>query len=239
MQDMGVFIQVVAAIGLLLGCAASLARAADPVKQVNVYVLPYYASAASSSETPRVAVGKKFDALLSSNRLADVVAARDMIQREAQFITPMTLMVLAIRLYDVGLRDDSVFWFYVAKDRYATLAEVLDVRSPALAQVEQATRDFAELAGPTINGYAFCDIARQKALRAQALDWVAGHRYQALFIPDLPAKPGDRHINLQRGLESLRAQAQQEAHYLEQPDNVAQLKTARDAHGADEKYCWH
>ena len=30
----------------------------------------------------------------------------------------MTMMVLAIRLYDVGLRDDAVFWFYAAKDRY-------------------------------------------------------------------------------------------------------------------------
>ena len=36
-------------------------------------------------------------------------------------------MVLAIRFYDVGLRDDAVFWFYAAKDRYLTLDEVVDV----------------------------------------------------------------------------------------------------------------
>ena len=36
------------------------------------------------------------------------------------WLTPMTIMVLAIRLYDVGLRDDAVFWFYAAKNRFAT-----------------------------------------------------------------------------------------------------------------------
>ena len=37
----------------------------------------------------------------------------------------MTLMVLAIRLYDVGgCRDDAVFWFYAAENRYLTLEDV-------------------------------------------------------------------------------------------------------------------
>ena len=48
----------------------------------------------------------------------------------------MTMMVLAIRLYDVGLRDDAVFWFYVARARYITLEDVLDVsaREPCVGQ---------------------------------------------------------------------------------------------------------
>ena len=77
-------------------------------------------------------------------------------------VTPMTMMVLAIRLYDVGLRDDAVFWFYVAKDRYIVLSEVLNVKTPQLAQADDAVRNFATLAA-VINGYAFCDLARQKA----------------------------------------------------------------------------
>ena len=87
----------------------------------------------------------------------------------------MTLMVLAIRLYDVGLRDDAVFWFYAAKNRYFTLAGVADVRTPQLAQVEDAVRNFAVLAGPVINGYAFCDVANQQKQQAKALQWVTDH----------------------------------------------------------------
>jgi hypothetical protein len=46
-----------------------------------------------------------------------------MIVAKPQVVTPMTMMVLAIRLYDVGLRDDAVFWFYASKDRFQTLTE--------------------------------------------------------------------------------------------------------------------
>src|SRR4051794_14417691 len=111
------------AIAASLSLVPLLGIAAEPVKHIGVYVQPYYESAQSQDSRPRVAVAKKYDELLSSNKKEDIVAARDMIQKEPQLITPMTLMVLAIRLYDVGLRNDSVFWFYVAKDRYATLSE--------------------------------------------------------------------------------------------------------------------
>lgn len=40
----------------------------------------------------------------------------------------MAMMVLAIRLYDVGLRDEAVFWFYAAKERYIVMSEVLNVK---------------------------------------------------------------------------------------------------------------
>jgi hypothetical protein len=215
-----------------------LVVAAEPVKYIGVYVLPYYESAQSKDGRPRIAVAKKYDEQLSLNKQEEIVAVRDMIQGDPQLITPMTLMVLAIRLYDVGLRDDSVFWFYVAKDRYVTLSEVLEIRSPALSQVEQATRDFAVLAGPTINGYAFCNIKKQKELRMKALEWVEQNPYQVIFIPQLPAKPGDRHTNLERALEKLRASVKEDGAYLDQTDNLAKLVNARRENGADEKYCW-
>jgi hypothetical protein len=88
----------------------------------------------------------------------------------------------------VGLRDDSVFWFYAAKDRYLTLAEVVDVATGGLAQVEQAVRDFATLAGPFINGYAFCDVANRQAIRAKALDWVEKNTDEAVFMERLRQK---------------------------------------------------
>ena len=122
---------------------------------------PYYEAAHEPGGTPRVAVAKAYDALLASSRREDVVRARDGIVKDNALLTPMTLMVLAIRLYDVGLRDDAVFWFYAAKNRYFTLEGVADVRAPQLAQVEDAVRNFAALAGPVINGYAFCDVANQ------------------------------------------------------------------------------
>jgi len=92
------------------------AAQAEPVRHVGIYVQPYYEAARTPGGTPRVAVGRSFDGLASNSR-EDIVAIRDSIIRDPKRLTPMTMMVLAIRLYDVGLRDDSVFWFYAAKDR--------------------------------------------------------------------------------------------------------------------------
>lgn len=214
------------------------AAAVEPVKHIAIYVQPYYDAAKTPGGTPRVAVAKKYDQLLSSNKTADIVAARDQILVEAQRLTPMTLMVLAIRLYDLGLRDDSVFWFYAAKNRYVTVEEVLDLRSPALQQVEQATRDFATLAGPVINGYAFCDVKKQQAAQKKALEWVEKNPYEALFMPQVPARPGDRQANLKSALEKLRKSVQQEAQYLADHENLARLATTRQENGADKKFCW-
>lgn len=150
----------------------------------------------------------------------------------------MTLMVLAIRLYDVGLRDEAVFWFYAAKHRCATLAAVLDMSHPALAQVAQATRDFAVTAGPELNGYAFCDLGRQARQRQAALGWVTQHPYRALFIDALPARPGDRQAHLEAALADLRTQAARERDALATPELRARVAAAREANQMQAKYCW-
>ena len=226
---------LVAAAAML---AMPVANAADAVKRVAVYVLPYYESARDAGGAPTVAVAKAYDALLASPRAADVVRARDEIAKNNALLTPMTLMVLAIRLYDAGLRDDAVFWFYAAKNRYATLAGVADVRTPQLAQVEDAVRNFAVLAGPVINGYAFCDIANQQKQQAKALQWVTDHPYRALFMAQVPALPGDRKANLAKALAELKSNVAKESEYLANPANVAQLKEQRANNGADQKFCW-
>jgi len=190
----------------LLGIASaaafsvSMAQAAEPVRQIGIYVQPYYEAAREPGGTPRVAVGHWFAGL--------------------------------------GLRDDSVFWFYAAKDRYLTLAEVVDVATGGLAQVEQAVRDFATLAGPFINGYAFCDVANQQAIRAKALDWVEKNPYEAMFMERLPAKSSNRRQALVKAHALIRDNAAKERAYLQDPANVAKLRADRAANGADDKYCW-
>ena len=135
----------VAATSLAL---AGTAWAAEPVRHVPIYVEPFYRSAPTPDGQPQVGVGKQYNALLASNKREDILAARDLIVVAPKLVTPMTLMVLAVRFYDVGLRDDAVFWFYVAKDRYIVMSEVLDVKTQLLAQADDAVRAFATLAGP-------------------------------------------------------------------------------------------
>ena len=223
----------------IAGAAAfSLSAAqAEPVRHVGIYVQPYYEATREPGGTPRVAVGRSFDGL-ASNKREDIVGIRDRIVKEPKLVTPMTLMVLAIRLYDVGLRDDAVFWFYAAKDRFLTLDEVVDVGAGGLAQVEDAIRNFSTLAGPIINGYAFCDIANQQTIRAKALDWVEQNPYEAIFMERLPAKQSNRKQALVEAVATLRASAAKEAAYFKDASNIAKFRADRARNRVDEKYCW-
>src|SRR5262245_17794852 len=214
------------------------AAAAEPVKHIGVYVQPYYEAARDPTGRPRVAVYKSLDGRLSSNERADIVAARDAVLANPKTVTPMTMMVLAIRLYDVGLRDDSVFWFYAAKDRFVTLAMVSNMKSPELAQVQDAVEAFATLAGPVINGYAFCDVAKQQKLRQEALKWAVDNPYRAMFMPQVPALPGDRTQNLRKAVAEITSGAEKERDYLAKPANVAELKARRKQNDADTMFCW-
>jgi hypothetical protein len=225
---------------LLIACSAlsSGALAAGPVKRIDIYVTPYYEAARQPTGTPTVAVHQTYDTLLASNRREDIVYVRDEISRNNAMVTPMTMMVLAIRLYDLGLRDEAVLWFYAAKDRFVTLASVADMKSRDLMQVEDAVTNFVILAGPVLNGYAFCDVEKQQKMRQQAMKWVIANPYKAMFLPQVPARPGDRQENLKKGVAEIVAAAEKERQYLANPANVADLRAKRRQSDADAAYCW-
>ena len=84
------------------------AIAAEPVRQIGIYVQPFYEAARGPGERPRVAVGSQYNDLLASSRREDILAARDLILAKQALVTPMTMMVLAIRLYDVGCSGSRV-----------------------------------------------------------------------------------------------------------------------------------
>ena len=217
---------------------AQSAAAAEPVRQVAVHVEPFYSAARKAGDAPVVRVGKTYDALLASTRREDILAARDKIVADPRVVTPMTLMVLAIRLYDMGLRDDAVFWFYAAKDRYGTLSEVAVAGTPLLAQSNEAMRNFSTLAGPVINGYAFCDAAKQKAARVEALAWVEANPYAVVFMNELPARSADRAAALAAAVRSARASAAKESAHLADPKNREAFDALRKYNEADAKFCW-
>ena len=83
---------------------STVANATEPVRQIGIYVQPYYEAARTPGGKPQVAVGKQYDDLLSSNRREDILAARDLVLAKPTLVSPMTMMVLAIRLYDTRRR---------------------------------------------------------------------------------------------------------------------------------------
>jgi hypothetical protein len=217
---------------------ASAAVAAEPVRRIAISVQPYYVAAATPDGAPEVDVGASFSGLLASTGRADILAARDKLAAAPDLVTPMTMMVLAIRLYDVGERDEAVFWFYAAKDRAITLFDVIDAAGARLGGVQDAIGAFVQLAGPAINGYAFCDVANQQAIRARALAWLPEHPYAVLTMEKLPALPGDRGENLARSIATITDGAAKETAYLADPQNLAAFMAARARNEMDSRFCW-
>ena len=223
---------------LVVALFSSAAQAAEPVRSIDIYVTPFYEASRTPGGAPRVAVGKRYNDLLASQKREDVLAARDLIEAKPELVTPMALMVLAIRLYDVGLRDDAVFWFYVAKERYIVMSDVLDTKSEMLTQADDALRNFATLAGPVINGYAFCDLAKQQQVHAKAVAWVEANPYEVMFWVRAPALPGDRAANAKRAVANAKERAAKEKAYFADAKTRDSFYATRKRNEADAKFCW-
>jgi len=136
------------------------------------------------------------------------------------------------------MRDEAVFWFYAAKERYIVMSDVLDVKTQQLAQADDAVRSFATLAGPVINGYAFCDLAKQQELHAKALAWVESNPYEVMFMARAPALPGDRAENAKRAVANAKERAAKERAYFDDAKNVEAFYATRKRSDADVKFCW-
>lgn len=202
---------------------------------------PYYEAGDGPGKAPTVEVHSDLDALLRSTRRTDILAARDHIEAQPELIAPVTMMVLAIRLYDVGLRDDSVFWFYVSKYRGTTLRDVANWRSGPFGDGWiDAMGALIGQADPYINGYAFCDFANQQRINAKAVEWVATHPYRGLDQPALKErlKPGLLEENLRASVERIRDRVAAEAVEMNTPAKREWMRARRQAAEAESRFCW-
>ncbi|MDO5091571.1 MAG: hypothetical protein Q4D61_08485 [Cardiobacteriaceae bacterium] len=214
--------------------AAGLAHSAEPIRTIDIHVTPYYAA----GNPPQINIGLDFQQLLASDKREDILAARDRIAANPAGITPMSMMVLAIRLYDVGERDESVFWHYAAKNRFYTLMNAVDPDASGLFEARHAMNAFVELAGPYHNSYAFCERDRQPAIAKRAIDWVEANPYAAIDHPNMVPLPGGTQENVKKTIAKLRDAQQKEAEQLNDPAFWQEFQQQRRDKGVDEQFCW-
>ena len=143
---------------LIVICAGLVAgqTITDPA-HIEVYITPYY-----NSKGPAVDVGP-FNNGLAAKSESEFLAAIAKMKASWETLNFPEVYVAAIRLYDLGFRKDSIYWFYSAQYRgrlFATLIDQNKMGSIGNAGFElfQAQNAFQQLVGPYINGYAFGDI---------------------------------------------------------------------------------
>src|SRR5215470_4856715 len=146
------------ALLVFLGCAGLAAgqTITDPA-HIEVYVTPYY-----NSKGPAIEVGP-FSSGLAAKNESEFVATISKMKTSWETLSFPETYVAAIRLYDLGFRKESIYWFYSAQYRgrlFATLIDQQNMGSIGNAGFElfRAQNAFQQLVGPYINGYAFGDI---------------------------------------------------------------------------------
>ncbi|MCK9687461.1 hypothetical protein [Scleromatobacter humisilvae] len=217
---------------------AQPAISARPVHKLYVDVPPYYFSGDKLNSPAKVNVDPDWDKLLSSANRNDIRRAEEGIGANPGLVKPQTLLALAMRLYDVDLRDDAVFWYYVGRSRFLTMQAVLDMRSLQLVRSAAIVQSFINATEPAMDGYAMCSVARQEEIERRAIDWVAAHPYKLLGYTELPAVADDRNAALAAAIQALRDDLQRETTALADPKMLAALQERRAATHDHERFCW-
>src|SRR5207237_8033998 len=125
-------------------------HSSEPTR-IEVYFTPYY-----NSKGPVIDVGR-FSSGLAAKNESEFVATISKMRRSWDTLNFPETYVAAIRLYDLGFRKESIYWFYSAQYRgrlFATLIDHEKMGSVGNAGFElfQAQNAFQQLVGPYING---------------------------------------------------------------------------------------
>jgi hypothetical protein len=146
-------------------------------KPMPVTVEPFY-----DANGCKIAVGKYSVGLSTTDPLTLLKIVAEM-KEEWSELTPEAMYVTAIRLYDLGYKDEAVYWFYSAQYRARLIQGLIDpgklrvTGNPAAVLIVAHTA-FMERAGKYINGYAFGDI--EKLLKTVAQVQTEGVRLPLL-----------------------------------------------------------
>lgn len=146
------------ALLVFIGCAGFAAgqTITDPA-HIEVYVTPHY-----NSKGPAIDVGRFSNGLAAKNE-PEFVATISKMKRSWDILNFPEMYVAAIRLYDLGFRKESIYWFYSAQYRGRLFASLIDQEKMgsignAGFELFHAQNAFQQLVGPYINGYAFGDV---------------------------------------------------------------------------------
>jgi hypothetical protein len=143
-------------IAVLSGVVADGQTIDDPAR-IEVYVTPFY-----NSKGPVIDVGQ-FSNGLAAKSESEFVTTISKMKQSWDNLNFAETYVAAIRLYDLGFRRESIYWFYSAQYRGRLLATLIDQEKMGSMgdrgfELFHAQNAFQQLVGPYINGYAFGDI---------------------------------------------------------------------------------
>lgn len=133
-----------------------------PTPQVSTPPIPILVPRFYDSEGIQIQVGNYSEQLATNDHQELTTLAQEMARQKDQ-LTPEQMFVLAIRLYDLHEKDQSLYWFYEAQFRAKLFLKSIDTtHAGSIGELSSGLlgsyEAFTKLAGEYINGYAGCDV---------------------------------------------------------------------------------
>lgn len=144
--------------------ASAVAQDGDKKDQVGRPAMPIYITPFYNSEGSKIDVGENSKKLAKADSKTILEISTEL-KKEKDKLRAEVMYVTAIRLYDLGHKDEAVYWFYTAQYRARVFNSILDeakvgtIGSEAF-ELRQAYGAFNQLAGEYINGYAFGELPK-------------------------------------------------------------------------------
>lgn len=204
----------------------------SPIKSIDIYIMPYYS--AENGKATLVNVYSEINDLLLQNTVETYRKAVEIVNNDTNYLTPMTLLALSARAYDLGFRDEAVFWFYVGRQRLLIVDHVASLSKMQMAEYI----GFVELLKPAVLGYAFCDFKKQEKLLTKAYEWTKNNPYQTLLNEKIPSKFQNRFEGLADAQKMLEKRHKEQKELFNDSKTQAQIKKSRKENNLDEQYCW-
>ena len=126
-----------------------------------IYVEPFY-----NSNPFKIAVGE-YSAKLGVNSKSRLLSLSKEIKERVDEVNVETLFVLAIRLYDFGLKDEASYWYYTAQLRKNIFICMDASHRSSMGEYLQA---FKDLSGRWINGYSYGDTDKRIVILEQVIE---------------------------------------------------------------------
>jgi hypothetical protein len=124
-----------------------------------ILVTPFY-----DGESLQISVGPTSQKLAAADANSILQLVKEL-KKDQDSLRAEVMFVIAIRLYDLGHKDEAVYWFHSAQYRARLFSSILDQEhvggiGDASFELKHAYGAFQQLAGKYINGYAFGNLKK-------------------------------------------------------------------------------
>lgn len=175
--------RMILAAAVLIGAVNGVLgkRAQEGQSRIPLYVTPFY-----SSDPLAISVGEYSKELLRADSKMIGAIAADLWKRR-NTLRAEVMYVLAIRLFDLGQKEEAVYWYYAAQFRSKVFEPILDktkvgqIGSEAF-ELPHAYHAFDVLLHNFIHAYAFRDLGTvEKSLLRVLEDYKLVPDYGAIY----------------------------------------------------------